>query len=226
MKISFLLLTLMFLAPAPAWSAEESTCYGTYDQGSLEHAQQLPKSGANFNAYSALGVLLGRNFVHSKVAEVVVRSYAALEKSAPGKRFIYGETGNEHGGKFRPHKSHQNGLSVDFFVPVVNAKNESVALPISVLNKFGYNIEFDGDARHKEFHIDFEALAQHIEAIKTEADKLGIGIRVVIFDNEFQKILFATPAGKLLEPKVKFSTKKPWVRHDEHYHIDFVVPCK
>jgi len=19
---------------------------------------------------------------------------------------------------------------------------------------------------------------------------------------------------------------KPWVRHDEHYHVDFAVPCK
>lgn len=209
-----------------AQSAIESTCYGTYDQGSIEHAAQLPKSGNNFRVYSAIGDLLGRNYVHSQVAEIVTRSYAALEKAAPGKQFIYGETGHKTGGKFRPHKSHQNGLSVDFFVPVVNANNESVLLPIGALNKFGYAIEFDSNASYKELRIDFEAIAQHIQAIKIEADKINVGIRVVIFDNEFQKKLMATSTGKHLQTSIKFSTKKPWVRHDEHYHIDFVVPCK
>lgn len=226
MRAFSLLYILLALAPTQTWSAEESTCHGTYDQGSIEHAQQLPKSGNNFKVYSTIGDLLGRNYVHSQVAEVVIHSYAALEKTAPGKQFIYGETGYKNGGKFRPHKSHQNGLSVDFFVPVVNESNESVPLPISVFNKFGYAIEFDNEAKFKGLRIDFETLAQHIHAVKIEADKINVGIRVVIFDNEFQKKLMATPTGKLLQASVNFSTKKPWVRHDEHYHIDFVVPCK
>ncbi|MFZ1642579.1 MAG: hypothetical protein WAV07_14340, partial [Candidatus Contendobacter sp.] len=52
-----------------------------------------------------------------------------------------------------------------------------------------------------------------------------VGIRVVIFDNAFQKKLMSTPTGSGLPKILKFSTKKPWVRHDEHYHIDFVFPC-
>lgn len=35
----------------------------------------------------------------------------------------------------------------------------------------------------------------------------------------------ATPTGKALPKIMLFSVKKPWVRHDEHYHIDFVVKC-
>lgn len=225
MKKTFLIFTLFVLTATPSFAAVESTCYGTYDQGSLEHARQLPKSGSNFKVYSTIGHLLGRNYVHSKVAEIVTRSYAALEKTAPGKQLIYGETGHQQGGKFRPHKSHQNGLSVDFFVPVMNARTESVPLPIGVLNKFGYAIEFDSNASYEGLRIDFETLAKHIQAIKIEADKINVGIRVVIFDNEFQKKLMTTPTGMQLLQNVKFSTKTPWVRHDEHYHIDFEVPC-
>ncbi|MDH5765520.1 MAG: replication initiation protein, partial [Gammaproteobacteria bacterium] len=25
---------------------------------------------------------------------------------------------------------------------------------------------------------------------------------------------------------IQFSTKRSWVRHDEHYHVDFSIPCK
>lgn len=226
MKNSFLFYVLFTLAPMQAWATVASTCHGTYDHGSIEHAQQLPKSGHNFKVYSAIGDLLGRNYVHSLVADIAMRSYVALEKTAPGKQFIYGETGYKNGGKFRPHKSHQNGLSVDFFVPVVNTNGASVPLPIGALNKFGYGIEFDDNASFKGLRIDFETLAQHIRTVKIEADKINVGIRVVIFDNEFQKKLMATTTGKQLQASVKFSTKKPWVRHDEHYHIDFEVPCK
>jgi penicillin-insensitive murein endopeptidase len=220
-----MLLLAGFQAPFAYADHQESICHGASSQGSLEHGWQLPSSGVNFEAYSSLGVIAGRNYVHSKVYEIVVRSYASLEKEAPGKHFVYGETGLKEGGKFRPHKTHQNGLSVDFFVPVVNDKKESVALPIGVFNKLGYNIEFDKQGRFEEFEIDFEAMAKHLRAVKNAADQLRVDIRVVIFDNTLQKRLMATPTGKTLPSLIKFSTKKPWVRHDEHYHIDFVVPC-
>jgi penicillin-insensitive murein endopeptidase len=48
----------------------------------------------------------------------------------------------------------------------------------------------------------------------------------VIFDNQLQKHLFADPTGRKLVGLMPFSVKKPWVRHDEHYHIDFIIPCK
>ena len=153
-------------------------------------------------------------------------AYKELEVTAPDKVFVYGETGFKRGGQFKPHKTHRNGLSVDFFVPVVNAKGASVDLPISALNKFGYNIEFNANAEFEEYQIDFEAIAKHIQAIRNAAIAQGIGIRVVIFENAFQKKLFATPTGKKLPGLITFSVKKPWVRHDEHYHIDFEVACK
>lgn len=203
----------------------ESICHGEPANGTLEHGWKLPASGKNYEAYSYFGVFAGRNYVHSKVYEVVVRAYAELEQQAPEKHFVYGETGYEDGGKFKPHKTHQNGLSVDFFVPVIDSTGKSVNLPINALNKFGYNIEFDAAAQYQSLTIDFETMAKHLLALKKVADQLGIEIRVVIFDNAFQLKLMDTPTGKVLPPQLKFSTKKPWVRHDEHYHVDFIVPC-
>jgi penicillin-insensitive murein endopeptidase len=203
-----------------------SSCYGTPQNDHLDNGWQLPSSGKNFSAYSSVGVLLGRNYVHSKVYSVVLAAYKELETSAPEKIFVYGESGFKDGGQIKPHKTHRNGLSVDFFVPVVNAKGVSVKLPTSALNKFGYNVEFNEAAKFENYQIDFEVMAKHILAIHKAARAQGVGIRVVIFENAFQKMLFATPTGKTLPGLIQFSVKKPWVRHDEHYHIDFEVACK
>jgi penicillin-insensitive murein DD-endopeptidase len=203
-----------------------SQCLGTPAAGLLKNGWQLPASGKNFTAYSNLGVAMGRNYVHSKVHALLLAAYQDLETSAAGKLFTYGETGFARGGKFKPHKTHQNGLSVDFFVPLLDAKDRSVAFPASPLNKLGYNIEFDQRGHYEELRIDFAAMAQHLIAIKKAADTAGVGIRMVIFDNQLQQLLFADPTGKKLVGLLPFSVKKPWVRHDEHYHIDFVIPCK
>lgn len=203
-----------------------SVCHGTPARGSLEHGWPLPSSGPNFSAYSKLGVVLGRNHVHSAVYQVVVEAYAQLAREAPVVRYVYGETGNARGGRFRPHKSHQNGTSVDFFVPVRDALGRSVPLPTGTFHKFGYDIEFDSAARYRDLTIDFDAMARHLLALRRAADHFGVGIRVVIFDDALQKQLFASTLGPRVRRTMRFSTKKPWVRHDEHYHVDFIVPCR
>ncbi len=220
---SGLLALLLFSVVANA--TEESICFGSQDNGSLENGWQLPASGKNYSAYSDIGVMIGRNYVHSMIYKVVIDAYAMLETQAPSKIYVYGESGYKEGGKFRPHKTHQNGLSVDFFVPVVDSEGISVKLPTSILNKFGYDIEFVGAGEYKGLKIDYGAMALHLRALKASADKNGVKIWRVIFDNELQKQLFKVPEAKGLSEVMAFSTKKPWVRHDEHYHIDFSVPC-
>src|SRR4051794_38452015 len=89
-----------------SWAgASESICYGRVAQGRLEQGVQLPTSGKNYAAYSNAGAALGRTYVHSKVQEVVLDAYQALEKTAPDKHFIYGETGWKNGGRIRPHRT-------------------------------------------------------------------------------------------------------------------------
>jgi penicillin-insensitive murein endopeptidase len=209
-----------------AENAPTSTCYGTTAKGRLEYGWQLPSSGENFSAYSLLGVGAGRNYLHSEVQKIVVETYAELQRKAPSKLFVYGETGWEEGGQFRPHKTHQNGLSVDFFVPVLNSDGESEALPTNTFNKFGYNIEFSQQGQYDDYRIDYDAMALHLLTLKQVADRHGVKVWRVIFDNTLQKQLFATQYGTDLQAALTFSKKKPWVRHDEHYHVDFELPCE
>jgi penicillin-insensitive murein endopeptidase len=217
---------LALLLCLPVTAGAESLCRGTTVRGALEGGCKLPGSGANFTAYSTLGRLLGRTYVHCTVAEVVEAAYAAMAVRQPEVRFVYGETGFAEGGPFKPHKTHQNGLSVDFFVPVRNAEGESVPLSTHTLNRWGYELELDGSGRLDDWRIDFEAMAAHLVELRRAAEARGIGIWRVIFDPKLQPFLLRTAAWPALAGKVQFSTRPSWVRHDEHYHVDFDAPCQ
>lgn len=223
-----ILLVVLLISPSLSIANElESICYGTTANGRLENGVALPSNGPNFESYTALGSILRRTYVHSRVRDVVTGAYKTLEASRPGSVYVYGETGKKSGGPFKPHKTHQNGLSVDFMVPVLDSNGSSIPLPASAFNKFGYGIEFDEKGRREGYRIDFEAMAAHILALKQGADRAGIGIWRVIFDPQLQPLLFATKTGPLLkESRIAFSKKRSWVRHDEHYHVDFDIPCK
>ncbi len=213
------------LAAVTAYAAD-SQCYGTVSRGRLTSGVQLPGDGANFAAYSALGTAAGRTYVHAKVAEILAASYAALQSSSPDASYVYGETGWQPGGQFKPHRTHQNGLSVDFFVPVRNAAGQPVALPTSVANRLGYDIEFNAQGQFGNYRIDFAALSDHLRQLHLAAKARGAGIALVIIEPAFLPRLFATPSGAYLQKNLRFMKAKPWVRHDEHYHVDFAVACK
>lgn len=207
-------------------AAAESRCFGTVANGRIADSVRLPLSGPNFSAYSTIAAGAGRTYVHSSVAQIVERSYRTLETALPGTVFVYGETGLADGGRFKPHRTHQNGTSVDFFVPVRDGKDRSVPLPTPVTQRFGYDIEFDKEARHGEYRIDFEAMAEHLYQLDAAAKAEGTGIVQVIFDRAYLPKLFATKRGPWLEKHLSFMRSKPWVRHDEHYHVDFAIRCK
>jgi len=225
--IALIFLGLSMFFPQTVFSAPKpSTCYGTTSKGRLENGVKLPESGKNFVVYSSLGHWMGRTHVHSAVSKVVLEAYRKLQQKLPDKIFIYGETGWPEGGSFPPHRTHQNGLSVDFMVPVVNEEGESVPLPTSMFLKFGYNIEFDNKGKYDNLTIDWEALAAHLHFLEMSAQEQGMGIARVIFDPALQPQMFKTRLGADLKQRMKFSTKPSWVRHDEHYHVDFAVPCR
>lgn len=222
-----LLAALLLLDSALSHAGEPaSQCFGSTAAGRLENGWALPGEGPNFQAYSQLAALAGRTYVHSRVHAVVVDAYARLQQSAPEVRYVYGETGWRQGGPFAPHKTHQNGLSVDFFVPVRNAQGDSTLLPIGLDNRLGYDIEFDQQGRYAALHIDYPAMARHLWALHAAARQQGIAIQRVIFDPVLLAQLLASKEGRGLDKVMYFSPNKPWVRHDEHYHIDFQLPCK
>ncbi len=219
----YVLMGMAFMLPS---HAAQSTCYGTTAKGALSDGVPLPASGPNFSAYTALGRQLGRTFVHAKVEKIVTAAYTQLQSTAPGKVFVYGETGFAKGGAFAPHRSHQNGLSVDFMVPVVNKAGKSVPLPAHALNKFGYAIEFDQAGRFEDLTIDFEAVAEHLYQLHLAAVQAGVGVDLVIFDLPYLDKLFATRRGPAIQAVLSFMKKPPWIRHDEHYHVDFKIACE
>lgn len=203
-----------------------STCRGTIALGSLEGGRRLPYSGENYRAYSVLGFLLGRTFVHEAVRNAMRDAYADLGKSHPELRFIYAETGWPWGGGFAPHKTHANGTSVDFHVPVRTLDGQVSQLPTSPFNQFGYAVEFDSAGRAGSHRLDFEAMALHLLALDRAARAHGIRIQRVIFDVGLQSKLAATRSGAQAMGRIPFTKQPAWVRHDEHYHVDFAVPCR
>lgn len=154
----------MVWLPISVW-AETSTCFGTTSNGSLSNGVMLPFEGENYIGYSSIARLAGRTYVHSGVKSIVVSAYKDLETEQPVKVYKYAETGFKEGGEFKPHKTHRNGLSVDFMTPVKDKEGKSVHLPTNPLNKFGYNIEFDANDHFDGLAIDYEALAAHIVAL-------------------------------------------------------------
>jgi len=213
-----------WLFPLAALSAE-STCFGKVSNGRLEGGVKLAAEGSNYQPYSSLAVAAGRTYVHSRVAKIVEESYDTLQKQLPSTVYVYGETGWREGGRFRPHKTHQNGLSVDFFVPVLNRESKSVPIPTSSTTRFGYDLEFDPQAKLQDLTIDFAALAEHLYQLHAAAKRNEAAIALVIFDPAYLPKLFATPRGPDIRA-LPFMKSKPWVRHDEHFHVDFAVPCK
>ncbi len=224
MPTNFRVFIAALLTPLAAQAAD-SVCYGKVSNGRLERGVKLPAEGTNFLPYSSLAAAAGRTYVHSRVAKIVQESYAALEKALPNTVFVYGEAGWRNGGRFSPHRTHQNGLSVDFFVPVLNYEGKSVPIPTSPTTRFGYDLEFDAAARLEELRIDFVALAEHLYQLDIAAKGNKSGIALVIFDPVYFDKLFATPRGSQIR-SLPFMKGKPWVRHDEHIHVDFAVPCR
>jgi penicillin-insensitive murein endopeptidase len=110
-------------------------------------------------------------------------------------------------------------------VPVLDRAGQPAELPRNTANRYGYALEFDSRGRLGNLTIDFEAIAEHLLQLRKSASKHGISIQRVIFDPPFMSSLLASRAGPSLSRTIPFMQGKPWIRHDEHYHVDFNVPC-
>lgn len=174
MKFRSLFVAMVLGASGPAFA--QSVCTGTPSNGSIRGAVRVPEEGENFEDYRWKGGV-DRLFVHSAVGRTLEEAYRLLAAKRPGTRFVIGETGSEHGGPFPPHKTHQNGTSVDLFVPVRNADGEEVLFPNDYRNGYGYKVRFDalGTSSDGKYRVDFEALTDYIGALREAARAIGKG---------------------------------------------------
>ena len=188
----------------------ESHSKGTVENGTLENGRIFPFSGENFHYFDTTSYLANRCFVHEKVRDCVLSTYKTLETTTPRREFGLMECSNEHGGKIAPHRTHQNGLSVDFMTPLL--KNGQPYTELDYMGGQHYLMNFDSEGRYEEdpeVTIDFELMAQHLLILIEEARENGLSVKKIIWKMELQNELFATPSGKKLQQTVV--TTKGWL---------------
>ena len=207
-------------------NGKESISSGTVSNGSLKNGKLIPFEGGNFQYFDTSSYLAGRAFTSSRVKKTVLNTYQELKTLVPDRQFYIMECSNEHGGKLFPHRTHQNGLSIDFMMPLLKGSNAYYELDI--LGKDHYWLEFDDEGKYtkdKSISVDFNLIAQHILLLDQEAKKNGLKVSKVIIKIEFKDELFATSFGKQLKSSGIYVVKSlsPMINalHDEHYHIDF-----
>ena len=204
-----------------------SQSIGPVNKGEIVNAYLLPYSGDNFRYFSPLSYyILGRAYVHSTVHQIVLDSYKQCETQCSGIKFRVMECSNKKGGKMRPHRTHQNGTSIDFKTPLMKKGKQHRSW--DRIGLFTYALGFNKDGAlslNKKVSIDFETMAKHILETEKAARKNGMRIKKVIFKINLKDNLFATPSGKKLKKSgIYFAQNLPKSidnLHDDHYHVDF-----
>lgn len=199
---------------------------GTVSNGSLKNGRIFPFKGPNFIYFDSASYLDKHAFTHERVHRAVLETYKRFETILPEFEFGLMECSNEHGGKIWPHRTHQNGLSVDFMSPLL--KNGAPNTDFNTTGLPHYLMDFDENGVYTEnpaYAIDFNLVAQHILTLNEEAKKQGLKIDKVILKIDLKDNLFATEYGKKLQTSgIYFATKLSDLidsLHDDHYHVDF-----
>ncbi len=212
-------------------NTQPSSSLGTVSKGSLKNGRLFPFKGPNFVYFDSTSYLEKHAFVHEKVYQAVLNTYQQFEQLLPSFEFGLMECSNEHGGKIWPHRTHQNGLSVDFMSPLL--KN---GISTTDFNAFGlphYLMDFDENGVYTEdpnYRIDFNLMARHLLELNEQARKNGLKIEKVILKIALKDELFATEYGRKLKSSgIYFATKLSVLidsLHDDHYHVDFGIAKK
>lgn len=226
-----------------------SVAWLRYALSSDERVRSLPPSGRGFSTYSMFGSALGRQYVRGVVAEVLMDGIGAASEAQMGRDYVIAETGSRDMGRFRPHATHRDGLSVDIHIPLKRSDGSPANLDSSFWNLWGYCWSLDGrgkvrglawEAKAVDFPVigsirpcptlsidseetvDFEAVAQLLTALERAARAKGGSIRTVIVAPEYVADILKTETGTRLGVTAKALVQRPaWIRHDDHIHVDF-----
>ncbi len=235
--ITTLLITLSFISYGQKSKIEKysidnkdnelaSISKGSVSEGSLINGKLFPFSGSNFHYFDTLSYVNSRAYLNNKVKDAVLETYVDLKKEFPDRQFCIMECSNKNGGKIMPHRTHQNGLSIDFMVPLI--KNQKPYYGLDTIGRKHYFLEFNKNGQYNfdtTVSIDFDLIAKHILLLSKQLNKRKLKISKVIFKIELKDKLFATPNGQLLKKSGIYFAQQltPLINalHDDHYHIDF-----
>lgn len=203
-----------------------SQSIGTVSNGQLKNGKLIPFNGKNFTYFDTQSYLNGRAFLNEKVLNTLLNTYKEFETLLPQRMFYIMECSNQDGGKLFPHRTHQNGLSIDFMMPLI--KDGKPFYGLDTLESDHYFLEFNNAGQYREdtsISIDFNLVAQHILILNKVAKLLKVNITKVIINTDLKDELFATTHGKTLKASNIYVVQKlsPLINslHDDHYHIDF-----
>jgi penicillin-insensitive murein endopeptidase len=201
---------------------------GSVSRGSLQNGTLIPFSGSNFMYFDTASYLSGRAFTNHLVAQTVINTFKTFELNGEKRKFSIMEFSNEHGGKMFPHRTHQNGMSVDMMMPLM--KDGKPYYDLDDLGAMHYLLEFNKEGQYindTTISIDFEMVANEINQMRIEAEKLGLKITKVIFNTDLRDELFATTHGQLFATNGPYITRnlEPVINdlHDDHFHVDFEI---
>ena len=205
----------------------ESESIGSVRNGSLKHGWLIPHQGKNFHYFSGLSYyILNNAYTHSKVYQVLLDAYKACEVTSPETMYRLMECSDRTGGKMWFHRTHQNGMSVDFMVPLKNG--HSLTILSNYTGLVHYLLQFSPDGHfslNRNTEIDFDAMAKHLIALDNAAKAHGLRIRKVLFHTDLHTYLFHCPSGtELLSHEINFTPHLSNLInrfHDDHYHVDF-----
>jgi len=204
----------------------QSKSIGTVSNGKLENGKIMPFYGENYTYFDRDSYLASRAFTSDIVKTIILDSYKSLNTKYPHRKFFLMELSNKEGGKIYPHRTHQNGLSVDFMMPKL--KNGEPNYSLDTIGKRHYFLEFNNQGEYVKdtsIKVDFDLIARHILLLNEAASKHDYSIEKVIIKIEYKDELYNTPNGKLLQESDIYVVKNlsPLINsiHDDHYHIDF-----
>ncbi len=199
---------------------------GTVSKGELVNGRIVPFSGKNFHYFDTTSYLADRGFTHKKVLATILDAYDAMDELLPGRHFCLMECSHKHGGKLFPHRTHQNGLSIDFMMPKL--KDGKPYYKLDNLGAQHYMLTFDKEGNYSEdasIQLDFNTIALHILQLEAAAKENGLSIEKVIINTDLKDELFATEHGKKLQTSGIYVVRNltPLINslHDDHFHIDF-----
>lgn len=97
-----------------------SISVGAVNNGHLKNGRRFPYSGENYKYFSSLSYLLfNRAWVHQDVLDCSLEAYQTCQQTCPDTRFLLMECSEKDGGRLWPHRTHQNGTSIDFGTPLI-----------------------------------------------------------------------------------------------------------
>ncbi len=225
------LLLFFFIISCKSKPKGKSTSIGKVNNGSLINGSKFSYKGENYSYFSSTSYfILNRCYVNDKVKKVTLKAYQNLYKKFPKQKWGIMECSRRHGGKMKPHRTHQNGTSIDFMTPMIWVKSKKQYRWKSHLGIWHYLLTFDQDGylnKRKNVQIDFDMLAYHILELNKEAKAEGISIKKVLLKINLKDNLFKSKIGAKLKNSgiyfAKYLTPMVDNMHDDHYHIDFGI---